>query len=285
MLLSEQMFSSAQRPEVHVPGAYRSICVELELHGLAVNTLVNASFLNDIEGSSMLDNSAACSAALTSLQQLVTNWYRDVKQTGNLRADELLGNFYRWLCSPTSRVFDPALVALVQSLVQKVFLELLNELRSLGAEIVHASFNKFVLCTKRVSMANARSYYRYLVDTVKTKPLFSVIEMTPTKWWRQLIFMDMYNYGGVEIEEEEEEEGIDDEKDVMSSPSSSSSRDTTAKRVVSEWDISRHLPPLAKRHFEIIVAYVYLSIFMIFLYLIRHSLTHSLSLSLSHTHT
>ena len=49
--------------------------MELELHGLAVNTLVNAAYLNDIEGSAMLDNSASCSAALTSLQQLVTNWY------------------------------------------------------------------------------------------------------------------------------------------------------------------------------------------------------------------
>lgn len=101
-------------------------------------------------------------------------------------------------------------------------------------------------------MANARSYYRYLVDTVKTKPLFSVIEMTPTKWWRQLIFMDMYNFGGVEIDSEAEQE---EKEDMMTSPPSSPSSDSMSIRVVSEWDISRHLPPLAKRHFEIIVAY------------------------------
>jgi DNA polymerase epsilon subunit 1 len=38
---------------VNSPGAYRSVCVEIELDALAVNTLLQSHHVNDIEGTAI----------------------------------------------------------------------------------------------------------------------------------------------------------------------------------------------------------------------------------------
>jgi DNA polymerase epsilon subunit 1 len=60
----------------------------------------------------------------------------------NHYADMLVDHLYRWISSPTSRLYDPALHMLVHNLTKKVFIQLRAELQKLGAKIVYASFNK-----------------------------------------------------------------------------------------------------------------------------------------------
>ena len=71
----------------------------------------------------------ACACA----QLLVTNWMKDVTSASNPHADMLLEKFYRWLCSPSSALYDPLLHRMVHRMMCKAFLQLVAELRQLGA--------------------------------------------------------------------------------------------------------------------------------------------------------
>jgi DNA polymerase epsilon subunit 1 len=111
------------------PGCYQSVCVELELDGLAVNTLLQAHHVHDIEGTSATvafdtmpqasleemmgnaptpslssyDESALCSQAFRVLRSMVGSWLRDVSVHRNVMADYQLIHFYRYL---ESKLFE-----------------------------------------------------------------------------------------------------------------------------------------------------------------------------------
>jgi DNA polymerase epsilon subunit 1 len=103
------------------PSFYQTVCVELELDGLAVNTLLQAHHVHDIEGTSSTvafdtmpqqsleemmgntpgpslasyDETALCSGAFRVLRTMVASWLRDVSVHRNVIADYQLINFYR----------------------------------------------------------------------------------------------------------------------------------------------------------------------------------------------
>ena len=60
----------------------------------------------------------------------------------NAYADEQVINFYRWLRSPSSFLYDPALYRTLLNLMKKLFMQLIAEFKRLGATIVYASFAK-----------------------------------------------------------------------------------------------------------------------------------------------
>ena len=156
------------------PGAYRTICVEVDIFNLAVNTVLEASTLADIEGASEaflgdveLDfnsdggNSAgtgniSTGVAFKILRNLVSTWFREVKQHDNQFADLLLMHFYRWLCSPASLLCDPALHHMVQRMMNKIFMNLIGEFRKLGSKIIFASFNKLIIATNKQTLDAAQ---------------------------------------------------------------------------------------------------------------------------------
>jgi DNA polymerase epsilon subunit 1 len=236
-----------------IPGAYRQVCVEFKLHGLAVNTVLASGFLQDLEGAdgamsldimqggaggvqdslnfggddgaagppgsqgilAPLDDVAACASSFRLLKSLVTNWFRDVSTTNNPYADNLLINFYRWLCAGHSQMHDPALHRAVHRLMKKVFLQLMAELRQLGAEVVYATFDKIIICTNKSTRQAAEDYFQYIEQTVTSRELFSCLQFDVEQYWEQLFYMDAENFGGVVLQDdkEEEEEEVDEEED------------------------------------------------------------------------
>jgi DNA polymerase epsilon subunit 1 len=117
------------------PGAYRSVCIELQVDNLAVATIIQASKLEEMEGGASMDiaqsmdsggdtgNGTAPASddmapmnAFRLLKVLVTEWLKDVTTESNVYADYLLLHCYRWLCSSSSRLYDPALHRMVQVL-------------------------------------------------------------------------------------------------------------------------------------------------------------------------
>ena len=96
------------------------------MHSLAVNAVLESTRISEIEGgageedisvrkgridggggagvvargSSLLGSSSECAAAFKVLKIMVKNWLSDVQNHGNMFADDMLINFYRWLCSP-----------------------------------------------------------------------------------------------------------------------------------------------------------------------------------------
>ncbi|GKB49505.1 DNA polymerase epsilon catalytic subunit A-like protein, partial [Tanacetum coccineum] len=149
------------QPVLTFPGAYRKVTVELKIHNLAVNALLKSNQVNEMEGGTLfgydhdlasgshlpneqlgLDEATSCSPAFRVLKQLIQRCLADAVSSGNIYADAMLQHLYRWLCSPRSKLHDPALHRMLHKVMQKVFALLIAEFRKLGATVVFANFSK-----------------------------------------------------------------------------------------------------------------------------------------------
>lgn len=193
-------------------GSFPEICVELEIDGLAVNALLVATQIQSIEGVGVApqaeldfdkdedgskgskagkagaaaaneagDAGESCQEAFRLLRVLVTTLFKDLLASRNKFADHALQQIYRWLCAPGALSFDPALQALVKRLMEKLFLQLLAELRRLGAQVVYADFSRIVLSTGKHRVRDAQTYVQFVLQTVLSNELFQVLSFTPAK--------------------------------------------------------------------------------------------------------
>ncbi|OWM73679.1 hypothetical protein CDL15_Pgr026779 [Punica granatum] len=234
------------QPVLIYPGAYRKVSVELKIHHLAVNALLKSNQVNEIEGGALLsfdedagsglnasdkkyayDDTTSCASAFRVLKQLIQRCLADAVTSGNIYADALLQHLYRWLCSPKSKLHDPALHRMLHKVMQKVFALLLAELRKLGASIIFANFSKVIIDTGKYDISAARAYSDSLVKTLQNRDLFEWIELEPVQFWHSLLYMDQYNYGGIPVEADE---------------------------IISSWSIAEHLPHAIQNHFITIVS-------------------------------
>ncbi|XP_066584539.1 DNA polymerase epsilon catalytic subunit 1 isoform X2 [Prorops nasuta] len=232
-------------------GTYSSVCIELDIESLAVNTLLQYQHVNDIDGTSSFvafhnvpqaslqdmvtgdanaiipsyDETAICSAAFKILRSMVSSWLRDVSIYKNVFADHQIIHFCRWLRSPNALLYDPALRRTLHTYMKKLFIQLMAEFKTLGSIIVYANFNKIILCTKKRAVTDALGYMDFVVQTIRNKELFHSIEISCEQCWNYLIWLDLHNHAGIkgklpnatEIEENatdnENDEDDDDTKD------------------------------------------------------------------------
>lgn len=137
------------------------------------------------------DETALCSAAFKVLRNMVNAWLRDVTVYKNMFADYQIIHFYRWLRSPQSLLYDPALRRTLHSYMKKLFLQLIAEFQRLGSVIVFANFNKIILCTKKRSVVDALGYVEYIDQSIRRKELFHSIDIRFEKCWEYLIWLDL----------------------------------------------------------------------------------------------
>ena len=114
-------------------------------------------------------------------------------------------------------------------LMQKVFLQLLHELKTLGAKIVYATFNRIIVATNKTSLDDARTYWNFIHTTLFRNDLFSWLALEPSQWWQVLLFSDVTNLGGVA----EVPEG----------------GDPAEPPIVSNWNLAEYLPPPVDQSF------------------------------------
>lgn len=141
-------FSESSSIVVNNSNCYASYCVELELDGLAVTTILQSHHVQDIEGTSSAisfeampqasleemvegttavlpsyDETALCSAAFKVLRSMVNVWLRDVSIHQNPYADFQIIHFYRWIRSTNALLYDPALRRTLYNLMKKLFMQ------------------------------------------------------------------------------------------------------------------------------------------------------------------
>ena len=226
-------------PILNVPGAYRSISVEIDVFGLAVSAIMASSSLDGIGGAvlsdalgetlfgdgvackkdvvndvskSLLvgDNTAAadasCARAFLVLKAMVSEWIHmvSVDQGSNSLADASLIHLYRYLCDfgGNSLMNDPALHRIVYGLMSKLFKRLVHELRSLGADIVFANFHTLIIHTKKHTLDAAEEYIEFLTATVKAKEIFNHLHLGTKRVWEELLWLERENWGGLEMRSE-----------------------------------------------------------------------------------
>ncbi|XP_066147109.1 DNA polymerase epsilon catalytic subunit 1 [Euwallacea fornicatus] len=256
----------------NTPGWYSSVCVELDIDSLAINTLLQSHHVTDIEGTSsttsfdvnqtssidemlsgnanaVYNEAARCVEAFKVLRVMATTWMRDISLHDNVYADFQVVHFYRWLRSSKSLLYEPALLKTLQTLMKKLFLQLVAEFKRLGCIIVYANFNKIVVCTKKNYVADGLASVEFVVNSIRNKELFHSVEISYKRCWEYLVWLDPANYAGVvgkppEQEDTEEEEITEEEEPILDC----------------HWNLIEQLPERAdcRRSFEAVVAgYIY----------------------------
>jgi DNA polymerase epsilon subunit 1 len=208
--------------EVSVSGCFENVCVSLDVLNLAVNSVVESSLLVETEGTNMastmdkggklvrtpltdqnrpqttlLDHITVTSPIFYTIKGLLRNWLCDLHEKDFRFPALLLEHFYRWISSPTSKLFDPALFGLVQSLMKRVLFHLVAEVKRRGCSIVFASFGHLILATTKPTIESSRAYIDYLVKDLTNMQIFSQLEIEPVQQWEYLMWMNYYNFGGI----------------------------------------------------------------------------------------
>ncbi|XP_043195220.1 DNA polymerase epsilon catalytic subunit A-like [Amphibalanus amphitrite] len=210
------------RSDINCAGAYETICLELDVESLAPTAILQSQHISEAEGISsyvafdaapqvsleeMLagqtpqmasyDESVLSYGAFKVLRAMVHSLLLDVTQHQNVFADYQMVHLYRWLRSPNSLMYDPALKKILHVVMKKLFLQLISELKRLGAVIVYANFNKIIVCTKKRTVPDALAYMDYVLGSVRSKELFQGMEITYAHCWEYLLWLDPANFGGV----------------------------------------------------------------------------------------
>ncbi|TYZ50827.1 hypothetical protein PybrP1_003159 [[Pythium] brassicae (nom. inval.)] len=271
-------------------GSFPDVCVELELDGLAVNAMLVALQVQSLEGVGgggshqlELDFDAAdggggagagpsagagatteteepSQEAFRLLRVLVTTLFKDLLASRNKFADHLLQQFYRWVSSPEALCYDPALHALVRRLMEKLFLQLLAELRRLGCRVVYADVSgRLVLSTGKPDVQSAQTHVAFVLQTVLANELFQVLSLRPKAFLSGLLFLDAENYGGVRLEvdgrrrDHGRDKGHDTDAGEASDSDQADADDPAPLDIVSHWNMANYLPPGVDAYFLLLV--------------------------------
>ncbi|KAK3734408.1 hypothetical protein QZH41_010067, partial [Actinostola sp. cb2023] len=283
------MTDEAGSMEFNSPGCFPTVCVELSIDGLAVNTILQSAHINDFEGASgtgisfdnipqasleelvqggqaavgltTYDEAALCSSAFsvsyaTILKGMIHSWLHEVSAYQNQFADAQLMHFYRWLSSPNSLLYDPALCRMVQRMMKKLFLQLVGEFKRLGSTMVYASFSKIIICTKKRSVSDAMAYVEFILRSIQSKDLFHSIDIVPTACWEYLMWLDQANHGGVrgKLPDHSEETGDNSDDEITATPENNNVDEEP--QIEMNWNIGKYLPAGAscQNFFQIVVA-------------------------------
>lgn len=260
---NSQIVDELITPEINVPGAYENVCVEIDLFNLAVNTVLASSHINELEGASSVgmgfDGSIAADGVhrqvnsdqisvhqFNAIKSTLKSWSVEFMQKESGYSDMMLEHFFRWLTSPTSKLYDPALYAFIHQMMRKVFMQLLAEFKKLGSQIVHANFNRLVIATSKDSISNAMEYSKWIIKSIRGKPLFDLVQLEPTHYWDYLLWMDIANYGGIAHKYAGSMEGTEDAMDIAEGDSEDLMIDVF-------WNIKDYLPPAIQDEFQSIM--------------------------------
>ncbi|KAB5518121.1 hypothetical protein GE09DRAFT_514159 [Coniochaeta sp. 2T2.1] len=216
-------------PSVNIPGTYASVCIDLDVRNLAINTILTSSLINELEGADSIsfnpaadagDNSegnetffsenAFANAGIIVLREMVKSWWAEACK-GSTMADVMVQHLVRWVESPASCLYDRALHYYVQMMSRKALLQLMADFRRVGSQVIYASANRILLQTTKSEVGNAYAYANYILKSIKTKPLFHFIDLEIKEYWDYLVWYDEFNYGGKATQEVSE----NDEQDLQ----------------------------------------------------------------------
>jgi len=277
-------------PVIQRPGAYRCVCVELDIYDLSIAALTDSS-LATLPGASVATNkgnalfdtetnlpSAIISAStplgdemstaisLPVLRSLIQSWLRDAYQTNSHIADDLLHDVYRLISYPDALLNDPALHRVIHSLMKTTFLRLLGELQRLGATIISANFHKVVIATNKSQIYDAKEYVEFVISTIlkragggdgvnHTAEGLGRISLRPSSFYSHYLFLDENNFGGLHFEQREiEDEEESEMTQLFNSLGGEEGSPTIVPTIVCGWNIMQYLPnDIAQDYFRTII--------------------------------
>ncbi|TLS27690.1 hypothetical protein PpBr36_04311 [Pyricularia pennisetigena] len=208
-----------QMPSINNPGTFASVCIDIEVRNLAINTILTSSLINELEGAESISfnpasdatgvdgagemlhsENAFANAGVQVLREMVKSWWAEACR-GSTMADVMVQHLVRWVESPDSFLYDRALHYYVQIMSRKAFQQLMSDFRRVGSQVVFASANRLLLQTTKGEVGNAYAYSQYILKSIKSKPLFHFIDLEIKEYWDYLVWYDQFNYGGKACQE------------------------------------------------------------------------------------
>ena len=209
-----------EMPAVNNPGTYSSVCIEIEVRNLAINTILTSSLISELESSDsvafnpaapnerdpkitsaiLYSESAFASAGVTVLREMVKAWWTEACK-GSSMADIMVQHLVRWVEDPGSFLYDRSLHYYVQMMSKKAFQQLMTDFKRVGSHIVFANANRLLLQTTKAEVGNAYAYSQYILKSIKAKPLFHFLDLDIKEYWDYLVWYDEYNFGGEACQE------------------------------------------------------------------------------------
>lgn len=256
----------AELPTVNNPGLHTSVCIDLDVRNLMINTVLTSSLIMNAEGTNSAINTtivesntrdgtveemvipfvedAFSTPAITALSSIVKTWWNEALREDEgfaaTYSDSILSSFLSWVSSRGSFMYHKQLYQHVKTLCKKVFIQLLREFRKVGSRIVFANQSRVVILTSKTSVETAYSYANYLVKSIKSKSFFHFLDINISQYWGRLIWMDEVNYGGLRCKDI----GADEE--------------STKLQLVMNWDLCEFLPTKLSREFtKWVSAFIY----------------------------
>lgn len=202
-------------PAINKAGSYSSVCIEIDVRNLAINTILTSSLINELEGSDSVafnpavpdehdpnngttviySDTAFASAGITALREMVKAWWTEACK-GSSMADVMVQHLIRWIENPGSFLHDRSLRYYVQMMSKKAFQQLMSDFKRVGSNVVFANANRLLLQTTKAEVGNAYAYSQYILKSIKAKPLFHFLDLEIKEYWSYLVWYDEFNYGG-----------------------------------------------------------------------------------------
>lgn len=211
---------TVEMPLVNNSGTYSSVCIELDIRNLAINTILTSSLINELEGSDsvafnpaapmdddlnsgtsvLYSDNAFASASVAVLREMVKAWWTEACK-GSTMADIMVQHLVRWVENSDSFLYDRSLHYYVQMMSRKAFQQLMTDFKRVGSHVVFANANRLILQTTKAEVGNAYAYSQYIIKSIKAKPLFHFLDLDIKEYWDYLVWYDQYNYGGKACQE------------------------------------------------------------------------------------
>ncbi len=223
--IDERSVDELPKTDFASPGLYANVCLELSVRNLAVNSVLQSVFVNELEGSGgatifdsvsrtineyanneaprdlTLGKSNISSQTFSVLKTTVKTWLLDKIQCNfDCPSTIAIEHFWRWISSNTSCMYDPCMHRFIMGLMRKTFIQMLAEFKRLGSEVVYADFGRILLATSKPP-GTAHAYATYITTAVTAHELFQHIYLHTERFYDFLLFMDTANVAAVVCED------------------------------------------------------------------------------------
>ena len=215
-----QLADELVSPEFSTPGCYMNVCLSIQVRNLAVNSVLQAAMVNELEGaggatafdsvshtlndytngeaqsSITLGDAVLSPQTFAILKAMVKSWMLDTARSVDSPAGIAVSQFWRWISTPTANMFDLGMQRFVHGLMKKTFIQMLAEFKRLGSNIIHANFNQLLLLTSKPP-GTAAAYATYITTAVSSHELFKHITLHTERFYDFLLYMDPSNQGAL----------------------------------------------------------------------------------------
>jgi DNA polymerase epsilon subunit 1 len=255
-------------PDLCTSSASRNVCVTFDINNLPLTAIIHAKELEEsvssVAGSedtvaeiinqnvargliplasTLVDETTFCADPFKIVAFMAENWANDAIKNSNPFADSLQMNLYRWINNRNSLFFTPAMQRHVHKIVCKTFGILVGKLRQLGTDVFQAGLHTLVLSTRKLSLDQARGHCDYLIRAIREVPCMKYLELDPVHFWQRLVFMDKYNFAGLQLMQQRGDTSSSQrDQGILSGGDSVVPSPFDGIQVRMQWDIAEHLP-------------------------------------------